>query len=130
MEPTATRETNFLNVDLDLTFAIDIEPMVRELGDRVMTLNRAESFASFELAITLPGPNSTDEAINGFAQLVRGLSRQARAVWDGCARRTMNVGVEGPAERPPIMFSVSRESIGALVDLGADLIFTVYGPAA
>ncbi len=128
MATTRHGEKNFLNVDLDLTFGIDIEPLVRELGDQVMTLNRTESFASFELANALPGPDSTDEAIAGFVRLVRGLSQQARAVWDSCARRTMNVGVDGPPGRDPLVFTVSRESIAALAQLGADLVFTVYRP--
>lgn len=101
MEPIPTREKNFLNVDLDLNFAIDIEPLVRELGDQVMTLNRTESFASFELANALPGPGWTDEAIAGYAGLVRGLSPWARAVWDECARRTMNVGAVGHRRSGP-----------------------------
>lgn len=128
MDPTPTREQNFLNVDLDLTFAIDIEPLVREFGGQVMTLNRTESFASFELANAFPGPGSTDEALAGFARLVRGLSEQARTVWDGCARRSMNVGVDGPLDQRSLTFAVSRESIGTLLELGADLVFTVYRP--
>jgi hypothetical protein len=127
MDPTR-RERSFLNVDLDLTFAVDIEPVVRELGDQVMTLNRTETFASFELANAFPGPCSPDEAIAGFAALVRGLSPQARAVWDRCARRTMNVGVDGPTDRHALMFGVSPMSIATLLELGADLVFTVYRP--
>ena len=38
----------------------------------------------------------------------------------------MNVGVNGTPDRHPISFAVSRESIAALVELGADLVFTVY----
>lgn len=129
MEPTRPREKNFLDVDLDLTFAVDIEPVVRELGDRVMTLNRTETFASFELAnLALASPGSTEEAIAGFTALVRGLSPHARAVWDRCARRTMNVGVEGPRDRHALMFGVSPMSIATLSELGADLVFTMYRP--
>ena len=54
MAPERRREKNFLNVDLELTFRIEIEPLVRELA---------------------------------------------------------------------------RESIGTLVELAADLVFTVYRPA-
>lgn len=128
MEPTRPREKNFLDVDLDLTFAVDIEPVVRELGDRVMTQSN-RTFASFELAnLALASPGSTDEAIAGFTALVRGLSPHARAVWDRCARRTMNVGVEGPRDRHALMFGVSPMSIATLSELGADLVFTVYRP--
>jgi len=38
----------------------------------------------------------------------------------------MKVGVEGPKERPALEFAVSRDSIALLVELGADLVFTVY----
>jgi hypothetical protein len=129
MAPGRSREKNFLNVDLDLTFTIDIEPLVRELGEHVQTLHRTEAFAAFELRNALPGPDSTDEAVAGFARLVRGLSPAARAVWEGCARRTMNVGVDGPRDQHSLTFAVSRESIAAMVELGADLVFTVYRPA-
>ena len=126
MEARRTREKNFLNVDLDLRFAIDIEPLVRELGDLVTVLNRTESFASFELRGL--GPHCTDEAIAGFAAVVRGLSPEAREVWDRLGRRTMNVGVEGPPDRRALEFAVSRASIALLVEVGADLVFTVYRP--
>jgi hypothetical protein len=130
MEAQSTREKNFLNVDLDLRFTIDIEPLVRELGDLVTQLNRTESFASFELATGGSGPRSPDEAITGFAELVRTLSPQGREVWGACARRTMNVGVEGPPDRHALEFAVSRASIALLVELGADLVFTVYAPTS
>ncbi|HZJ53742.1 MAG TPA: hypothetical protein VFD38_06345 [Myxococcaceae bacterium] len=128
MQQTSDGEKNFLNVDLDLTFTVEIEPLVRELGELVTELNRTESFVSFELATGWPGPRSTDEALAGFATLVRGLSPKAREVWDRLARRTMNVGVEGPPDRHPLRFAVSRVSIALLVELGADLVFTVYQP--
>lgn len=126
MEPPRGREKNFLNVDLDLTFDIDIAPLFRELGDRVTELNRTDTFATLELATVCPG--STDDVIAGFAELVRGLSPSGRAVWEACARRTMNVGVEGPPDRHPLTFAVSRASLATMVELGADLVFTVYRP--
>ncbi len=126
MKQARLRDQGFQNVDLDLTFAGDVELLLRELGESAMQLNRIETFASFDLRDGFVA--SADEAIAGFAELVRGLSPEARAVWDGCLRRTMNVGVDGPVESQSFLFGVSSRSIASLVELGADLVFTVYRP--
>jgi len=113
----------FLNVDLDLEFEGDIGPLIVGFGSAVTELHRREGFASLELRRTQP--ENADEGIEGWHRLVTALGRRTRALWDGCRRRSMNVGVDAPASHS-VEFPVSRGSIERLHELGADLVLTVY----
>ncbi|HUM14022.1 MAG TPA: hypothetical protein VLT82_23940 [Myxococcaceae bacterium] len=113
----------FQNVDLDLTFEGDISSLILGFGSALTELHRREGFACFELRDIQP--RRPDEAIAEYGRLVRALPPQARAVWNACRRRTMNVGVSAPSGYS-IDFAVSRESVALLHELGADLVFTVY----
>jgi len=113
----------FQNVDLDLTFDGDISPLILGFGSALTELHRREDFAAFELrGVQARGP---DQAIEEYWRLVRALPAQARAAWNGCRRRTVNVGVHAPKGRS-VEFALSRESIERLREIGADLVFTVY----
>jgi hypothetical protein len=113
----------FQNVDLDLAFDGDIAPLILGFGSALIELHRREDFASFELADLQP--KATDEAIEKYWHLVRGLPPQARAAWNGCRRRTMNIGVHAPTGHS-VEFAVSLDSMERLREIGADLVFTVY----
>ena len=113
----------FQNVDLDLTFDGDIAPLILGFGSALTELHRREDFAVFELrGVQARGP---DEAIEEYWRLVRALPAQARAAWNGCRHRTMNVGVNAPTGHS-VEFALSRESVERLHETGAELTFTVY----
>ena len=113
----------FQNVDLDLTFDGDIAPLILGFGSALTELHRREDFAVFELrGVQARGP---DEAIEEYWRLVRALPAGARAAWNICRRRTMNVGVQAPVGHS-VELAVSRESIERLHEIGAELLFTVY----
>jgi len=113
----------FLNVDLDLTFEGDISPLVLAFGSSLTEMHRREGFAVFELRDIQP--RDADEAIEEYWKLARTLTPLARAIWDCCRKRTMNVGVDAPAGHS-VDFAISGESVGRLRELGADIVLTVY----
>ena len=113
----------FQNVDLDLTFEEDVTPLLQALGAPLREMHRRDGFASFELRGIQP--RDLDEAIEEFWRFVRALPPGARAAWNACRRRTMNVGVHAPSGHS-VEFEVSQESVERLHELGADLVFTVY----
>jgi hypothetical protein len=113
----------FQNVDLELTFEEDVTPLLQALGATLMEMHRRDGFASFELRHIQP--RDPDEAIDEFWRLVRALPTAARTAWNGCRRRTMNIGVRAPSAHS-VEFAVSQESVERLHELGADLVLTVY----
>jgi hypothetical protein len=83
------------------------------------------NWASFELTWQ---PASPEDAIAGFAKVIRSLSARGRAAWERCEVRTMNIGVEAGREHPAGIYPLRRASLKLLEQLGADVVLTVYPP--
>ncbi len=116
--------TEFLNVDLDLEFAGDISGLLRALGRAVVKLLRDErGKCTLELANQ---PASPEDAISQFVALLERLPAPARAEWDGCSLRSMNIGVEAGHEPHSAAFRLPFEVLAALGKLRAEVVFTVY----
>lgn len=121
-------ETHFLDVDLDLRGRREgLAPLVRALGPAVVVLALEDDFASVELA---EPPESVEAAVEAFGRLVRALPGPTRALWDGCAARRLNVGLEAGRTPHAAHFVLGREALAQVEALGAELELTVYGAAA
>jgi hypothetical protein len=117
-------ETRFLNVDLELRGDGDLRPLVHALAPTLFLINRAEGLLVFELSEELDSPA---RVIRMMVTAVRALPGPARALWDGCARRTMNVGVQAGGGPPRWQVGLTAEWLAALAEIDAELVFTVYG---
>jgi Immunity protein 53 len=116
--------TEFLNVDLDLEFAGDISELLRALGDTVINVLRDEpGKCTLELANQ---PASPEDAIRQFTALVERLPAPARADWDRCSLRSMNIGLQAGYEPYSAAFQLPFEVLAALGKLQAEVTFTVY----
>ena len=113
--------TEFLNVDLDLQG--DVSDLLPALGSNVITLRHTTKEATLELAVQ---PRSADDAIRRIADVIRKLPISARSAWDGCIARRMNEGIQGGDQPHEAQFNLSLDALTALVDLRAEVIFTVY----
>ncbi|MDB4927858.1 MAG: hypothetical protein JWM10_342 [Myxococcaceae bacterium] len=117
-------ETRFLNVDLDLRAGGDLRVLVHALAPTLFLINRAEGLLTFELGEEM---DSAERVMRAMVAAVRALPAPARALWDGCARRTMNVGVQAGGGPRRWATGVSTDVLTALAEIGAELVFTVYG---
>jgi hypothetical protein len=116
--------TEFLNVDLDLEFAGDISELLHALGDNIVTVFRDEPGKS---TLELNGqPASPEDAIRQFASLLEKLPPPARAAWDGCSLRSMNIGLQAGHEPHSAAFRLPVEVLAVLAKVRAEVVFTVY----
>lgn len=120
-EPATTR---FLNVDLDLRARAGLAELVRALEPTMTVMHHHGDFASLELH---EQSEDIDDAMRRFAELIHALAPEARALWDACESRQMNIGIQAGAEPHSIGFGLSFHSMGLLVGIGAEVEFTVYG---
>jgi hypothetical protein len=115
--------TEFLNVDLDLEFQGDISELLHALGDDVVALARDPGHCTLEVS---GHPASPEDAIRRFTTLLEGLPPPARAAWDGCSLRSMDIGLRAGHEPHMAAFRLPVEVLAALARLQAELVFTVY----
>ena len=121
--------TQYLNTDLEIESLEDLTPIVEEFPADVSCLFhgriRDRNRACFELA----GPSDANECIRMFHALVKGLSPKARSVWDGCSRRTLDVGFEAGHDRENCQQVLTHEVLALAASIRAHLVITVYPPS-
>jgi hypothetical protein len=123
--------TYFLNVDLDVFSRSPLEPLAQALGPKVIELyvgqDRHLYRAHFELSSSR---KSADARIAGFVQLVKGLPRPARAVWNRAYRRDFNIGIQAGFEPRFYELAVTAETLKLASDVNARVVVTVYAAEA
>ncbi|WNG36373.1 hypothetical protein F0U61_23870 [Archangium violaceum] len=115
--------TQFLNVDLDLSCSSGVRALVQALEPSTTIMRLTDTEATLEHK---EQPPSVDEALLWLAQLVEGLPPEARALWDSCDTRTMNVGIQAGEQPHQELFPVSLAAMAALLRVKANLLVTVY----
>ena len=122
--------THYLNTDLELDSREDLTPIVEEFGDDVVCLYNGpwgtHRRAAFELAANLPHDPDPNSCIRMFCALVAGLSPHARAIWDGCSRRTLDMGFEAGTDRESCQQMLEYDALAQLAAIRTHLVITVY----
>lgn len=120
-------KTTFLNVDLDIWSASDLQPLVDGFGARVYLLHAAREKRTYWVLLELSGqPKSADSCIRRFCALIRALPRAQRTLWNKAKRRDFNIGIAAAHEPSLSEFALSEETVKAAAALGARIVLTVY----
>ena len=117
--------THFRNIDLELRGTAGMRELVHALEPSMLVLQVTDTEASLEHR---EQPQSVEEGLHWLVQVVENLPAEARAQWDACETRTMNVGIQADSQPHEALFPVSRDAMAALLRIGADLLFTIYAP--
>ena len=124
------RDTEYLNVDIEVTARHDLQPLVDALADRVFVLHvgriKGRHFAGLELAAMT---KTADRTIRRLAAIVKSLPRSARGLWNRAQSRDLNIGIQAGCNRDAFRCVVGREAMRAATDIGASIVITVYGSA-
>jgi hypothetical protein len=121
---TQSKKTSFLNVDLDLKATDGLARIVKALRPAMLALHCSDQEATLELAVQ---PASAAQGLDEIATAVRRLPSELKAAWDACGTRRMDVGVAAGREPRHMLFVVPHPTLLRLSEIGADLVFTVYG---
>lgn len=121
--------TRFLNVDLDIFSRSDLQPLVTSLGAKVIVLyvgkDRRRYCARLELARIM---KSADSTIRAFCRLIQSLPESGRDLWNAAIAREFNIGVQAGRQPHSCDFVLAAETVQAVSDVGARILFTVYAP--
>lgn len=119
------RQTRFLNVDLDIRAGTDLDEILAAMPS-VLVLHSDATNASVELGHS---PESVEEAVLGFAEIIRAMPRRARDAWRKCEHRVLNAGIQAGTGPYEAYFALSNDAVSALAKTGAGLTLTIYGSA-
>jgi hypothetical protein len=119
--------THYLNTDLEIDSRDDLTPIVDEFGDEVVCLHNgpwgSHNRAAFEVAGLSQDASS---CIRRFCALVEGLTPEARTLWDGCTRRTFDIGFQAGDDRENCQQLIDQDALAQIAAVRAHLVVTVY----
>lgn len=123
------RETQYLNVDLEITGRRDLRPLVDALAPHAYALHVGFQKGRHRAALELETmTNKTaDTTIRRLAELVRSLPRSARQLWSAAERRDFNIGIQAGPDPHVFECPVSQAAVEAVASVGGRIVITVYG---
>lgn len=118
-------QTRYLNVDLDIAGAFDLDNIIRELEPFAFVLNPGpQPFATLELHEQCETPEA---AVTAFHRAITALSADARSAWSNLDRRTLNIGFQAGSKPYSTEFALSSGAIDLIAAISAEVVFTIYG---
>ena len=112
-------------------------------GTEVVAFDYRESKRGFSIAFEYNGAGAgtdADAQIDELCNMVEHLQEQARRIWDGCYRKTFNLGYEidtAERQRPAVgeqpaggiecfRSELKPETVGRIAKLGASVLLSIY----
>lgn len=117
---------HFLNVDLEITSRLRLDPLLAEIGKRLCVLHagrvRGRNILILESCKSHPGP---DAAVKALCLVIERLSPASKRLWK-TARKEFDVGYDlYPSERSARVI-LRRDTLERITSLGANLTLTLY----
>jgi hypothetical protein len=117
--------TEFLNVDLDIRGRAGLEELLEAMASDVIVMSQSAETASVELNEAYL---SLEETAAKLIALINSLPPEAKAIWDQCESRRLDVGIQAGVEPYSSTFDISKETVSALAAAGFEVAFTIYAP--
>lgn len=118
-------ETCFLNIDLDIESTVDIEPILKEWGNRVCVLRNEHLdgiyYGSFETNF-----NNKEAIIEEYVKLIEGLSSRSREIWDNALKRDFDFGYQSGTTPSHFHSNIDSVQLNKLAQVGGNLVITIY----
>ena len=125
--PTAA---SFLNLDLEIEAAFDLEPLVKHFEGHTFVLFLGTTGASFRLALepVIKGRLNADPVActEHFLSVLEAFPEEAKALWSACRSRVFDYGFDGGLEFPPIHIELSSSLLARSAKLGLGQRITIY----
>jgi hypothetical protein len=86
-------------------------------------MNQAAQEASLELN---ERASSLEGALVLWIELIQSLPEAARAIWDQCELRSINIGIQGGTEPHAVCFTIPSETVRQIASLQIEIALTVY----
>lgn len=126
IEPTA-----FLNVDLVVRSGRSLAALLTAWDAEVVVLHQRRLGTFHEATMELMSQRASRTVVGclrAFTRLVRRTSGDPREAWDSATSRRFDVGVQAGHARESMNLAIPSPLLRAVVDVGGELVFTVYPP--
>ncbi len=121
------KKTKFLNVDLELRGALDLDELLEALDPYAFVMSyEPGSYAALELN---EDPATAKDAIRQFHDAILALPASAKATFDGLKSRCFDIGIQSGSDPAPAFYRLPVETLALVGALNAEVTFTVYGAA-
>lgn len=123
--------TKYINVDLDVISRRPLDALVDAMGERVLVLYVGAQGRGYGAHVELRGSHfgmGVDKAIRGLVRLLKRLPPAARRLWDQARSREFSIGIEAGLRPHGFDLHLQRETLEAVLSVGATLAVTVYAP--
>jgi hypothetical protein len=124
MQATEGPTLRFINVDLDVTSADDLAPLIEALEPHTYSFERPPGQASFE--INEPSPTDPEVVILELIRLVTSLPPAARRAWDAASKRVFDIGLQSGRHPFHRSYSIGIGTLREAIDIGAEIAITLY----
>jgi hypothetical protein len=119
--------TRLLNVDLELVGTAELDPLLQRFSVSACVLRDSNESGRRTVWLELEGESfDANGTLVRFAELVAGLPRDMRALWDRCDDRCLNVGIQAGTTPHDAAFRIEAGTVARLAGIAARLEFTVY----
>jgi len=122
-------DIQYLNTDLEIKSKEDLMPIITALGKNVFVLHHGLMEGMHDAAFELSSdPVSHDpiQVISRYCDLVENLPIVARQIWDNCAVRVIDIGIESGLSPRYYRFEVHDVIMKRVAALRASLAVTIY----
>ena len=120
------RETTFLNVDVDVLSANQLEPLAAALGRNVSVHYVGREGRHYGAHFSLYNPGTPDRAVRTLTALIESLPKAARSCWKRARQRVFNIGVQAGVEPRSHETIIGVAAMEAISRTGGSLTFTIY----
>jgi hypothetical protein len=119
------KKTKFLNVDLELRGAGDLDELLEALEPFAFAMSyEPGTYAALELN---EDPATAKDAIRQFHDAIMALPASAKTTFDGLKARNFDIGIQSGSDPAPAFFRLPAETLALVGALNAEVTFTVYG---
>lgn len=121
------RQTNFLNVDLELKSKTSIKELGAELDPQLTCLYAGplDGYRALNYETSKPIAD-LDGRIREMVRVLKALSPGGKKLLKSCAFRDFNIGIEGGIDVDPLELHVDAETVAQVAALDARIVVTVY----
>ena len=121
---------SFINLDLDLSSAVDLTDLATHLSTQAFILFHGETGTEYKLIaeLLMDGGLNQDalECTEHFLRLLGELPPALLGLWQQCTSRVFDYGFDGGLEHPPLHITLPSAALCRMAELGIDLRITVY----
>ena len=112
-------KTHFLNVDFEIYAKLDLQPLVNQLGRKVIVLYagrvRGQNCVILEIA---KHSKTADSTIRAFCRLIEALPEAERSLWNTATLRSFSIGIQTGVQPNSMDFAIRPQTPQNRVRIG------------